>query len=363
MLSSPANPNIGIGGLTPALPVAMEPPRFYLFPSFRPVLSPRVPAFPPCVSCSYGQRPPLVLPWRLSSFPGPHEIPLEVVAPIELSFSVQLVPHHRSPLPLCLTATTNPRGAVATRQPQPSDRPLVRVPSRTWLFMAERMHEETTEKEENRKRLSDDDGATDDSGSEEGEEGELLGGEEASRSNLGMRAAQKSAMTLSRKAMTTAMSMMSHIATRRKRPKGSPQAGMSRHKPGDLFQTWRKKDAHAEGNPDYLNGRLRIGQTFLEVFAARNLWAVEDFGFGKSPSHAEKMGLALELIVNSATKPKVLQHKLRVLALGHAQMGIKSAMFPRFGEALFEFLDQVQAAALHATCLTSDPPPSPAIFV
>jgi hypothetical protein len=131
-------------------------------------------------------------------------------------------------------------------------------------------------------------------------------------------------------------------ARRRRAKKKAVDGGAVAHKPNDMYQTWRKRDALMDGNPDYINGRLCVGQTFLDIFAARNAWAVRDFNFGLSATHAEKMGLALELIVNSATRPKVLQHKLRVLSLGHDQMGIKSSMFPRFGEALFDFLEQVR---------------------
>lgn len=81
-----------------------------------------------------------------------------------------------------------------------------------------------------------------------------------------------------------------------------------------------------------------------QVFAARNPWAVTQFDFGLKDDHAEKMGEALELIVNSSTKPQVLAYKLRVLAISHVQMGIKPSMFPPFEEALFDFLKTVGAS-------------------
>eukprot|EP00951_Prasinocladus_malaysianus_P032031 scaffold309953_cov33-Prasinocladus_malaysianus.AAC.1 len=104
------------------------------------------------------------------------------------------------------------------------------------------------------------------------------------------------------------------------------------------FTLWQKKGQQQD--PEYLAGRLAVGQAFLDVFASKNAWAVKQFDFGLNPQHAEKMGEALELIVNSATKPQVLQHKLRVLALGHVQMGIKPEMFKHFEVALFDFLAQ-----------------------
>ena len=92
------------------------------------------------------------------------------------------------------------------------------------------------------------------------------------------------------------------------------------------------------------------------MFASRNPWAVTQFDFGLKDDHAEKMGEALELIVNSATKPQVLAHKLYILAIGHVQMGIKASMFPAFEEALFDFLKTVQCLPLTPA---SPPPPPP----
>jgi hypothetical protein len=105
------------------------------------------------------------------------------------------------------------------------------------------------------------------------------------------------------------------------------------------FTLWQKKESMQ--SPEYLEGRHAVGQAFLDIFASRNAWAVKDFDFGLSPTHAVKMGEALELIVHSSTKPQLLQHKLRVLSLGHVQMGIKPEFFPHFGTALFAFLEQV----------------------
>ena len=67
------------------------------------------------------------------------------------------------------------------------------------------------------------------------------------------------------------------------------------------------------------------------------------------------MGEALELIVNSATKPQVLAHKLYILAIGHVQMGVKASMFPAFEESLFDFLKTVQCLPLNLP----RPPPGP----
>eukprot|EP00951_Prasinocladus_malaysianus_P017034 scaffold133841_cov53-Prasinocladus_malaysianus.AAC.1 len=106
------------------------------------------------------------------------------------------------------------------------------------------------------------------------------------------------------------------------------------------FPMWSKKMNSAQSAAEYIEGRNAVGKYFLDLFAARNAWAVRDFDFGLNPEHAKKMGLALELIVNSATRPQVLQHKLRVLALGHVQMGIKPQMFQNFERALFQFLEQ-----------------------
>ena len=107
------------------------------------------------------------------------------------------------------------------------------------------------------------------------------------------------------------------------------------------FTLWTKKEDSE--NPEYLMGRLALGKRFLHVFADQNPWAVKQFDFGLKPDHASKMGEALELIVTSATKPQVLQHKLRVLSLSHVQMGIKPAMFTDFEKALFSVLKKVRA--------------------
>ena len=108
----------------------------------------------------------------------------------------------------------------------------------------------------------------------------------------------------------------------------------------EQFQLWRKKLEN--NNPDYLEGRRASGARFIEYFAAQNPWAVKQFDFGKSAHHPEKMGEALELIIKGATKPQILQHKLRVLSLSHVQMGIKPEMFIHFERALFDFLQQVK---------------------
>eukprot|EP00873_Tetraselmis_striata_P003952 jgi/Tetstr1/424216/TSEL_000148.t2 len=240
-----------------------------------------------------------------------------------------------------------------------SGRPKVILLNASWNQMVERLHEEAVEqgrlkksskeKKKQKKTLSEEAGDSEkesdedsDDEEEEGEEGEeeeeegkadetggLLRGKSKYFSKFG-----KSAFNL----------LTGGRKKRAPRAKPSKEDGHTHHNPNELFQTWRLRDQLTDGNPDYIDGRQRVGKTFLDIFAARNAWAVRDFNFGKSESHAEKMGLALELIVNSATKPKVLQHKLRVLALGHDQMGIKPAMFPRFGEALFDFLEQVLGA-------------------
>lgn len=113
----------------------------------------------------------------------------------------------------------------------------------------------------------------------------------------------------------------------------------------ETFALWSKKGG-SNSKPEYLAGRLATGKRFLDTFAAQNPWAVQEFEFGLKPSHAAKMGEALELIVTSATKPQVLQHKLRVLSLGHVQMGIKPEMFSTFERALFSFLNEVIPAAV-----------------
>ena len=108
------------------------------------------------------------------------------------------------------------------------------------------------------------------------------------------------------------------------------------------FPMWDKTAAQDEDiTEEYLAGRDLAGQAFVEVFSRLNPWAVRDFDYGLSADHAGKMGLALELIVSGATKPLSLQQRLRVLALGHVQMGIKPEMFPSFEKALFEFLNEV----------------------
>eukprot|EP00192_Tetraselmis_astigmatica_P001713 CAMPEP_0117667338 /NCGR_PEP_ID=MMETSP0804-20121206/10902_1 /TAXON_ID=1074897 /ORGANISM="Tetraselmis astigmatica, Strain CCMP880" /LENGTH=1564 /DNA_ID=CAMNT_0005475035 /DNA_START=106 /DNA_END=4800 /DNA_ORIENTATION=- len=106
----------------------------------------------------------------------------------------------------------------------------------------------------------------------------------------------------------------------------------------DEFRMWSKKDLVENATEEYQHGRFLVGQKFIKVFAANNPWAVTQFSFGLKEEHAEKMGEALELIVNSSTKPQVLAHKLRVLAVQHVHMGVKASMFPSFEEALFEFL-------------------------
>ena len=108
------------------------------------------------------------------------------------------------------------------------------------------------------------------------------------------------------------------------------------------FPMWGKKAVLDDTiTEEYLAGRDMAGQAFVEVFSRLNPWAVRDFDYGLSTTHAAKMGLALELIVSGATKPLTLQQRLRVLALGHVQMGIKPEMFPSFEKALFEFLNEV----------------------
>uniref|UniRef100_A0A061RFS7 Hemoglobin-like flavoprotein n=1 Tax=Tetraselmis sp. GSL018 TaxID=582737 RepID=A0A061RFS7_9CHLO len=103
---------------------------------------------------------------------------------------------------------------------------------------------------------------------------------------------------------------------------------------------WSRRETVASGDA-YLSGRDLVGRMFIEVFASRNPWAVKQFDYGQKKHHAEKMGQALELIVSCATRPKVLQHKLRVLALSHVQMGVKPEQIELFGEALFDLLEQV----------------------
>ena len=147
----------------------------------------------------------------------------------------------------------------------------------------------------------------------------------------------------------------------------------------DEFRMWSKKDLVENATQEYQKGRLLVGEKFIkvcahahlgtallparppadicaallltvssrdrlcvQVFAANNPWAVTQFNFGLKEEHAEKMGEALELIVNSSTKPQVLAHKLRVLAVQHVHMGVKASMFPSFEEALFEFLKTVR---------------------
>ena len=113
------------------------------------------------------------------------------------------------------------------------------------------------------------------------------------------------------------------------------------------FPMWSEAVSQDESiTSEYLAGRDLAGQAFVEVFARSNPWAVRDFDYGLTPGYAHKMGLALELIVSGATKPAALQQRLRVLALGHVQMGIKPEMLPSFEKALFEFLSEVRSHAV-----------------
>ena len=106
------------------------------------------------------------------------------------------------------------------------------------------------------------------------------------------------------------------------------------------FPMWTKKEKE-EGSEEYVIGRTAAGEEFVKVFAKMNPWAVDEFAYGLSPDHGKKMGLAIELLVSGATQPIKLNQRLRVLALGHVQMGIKPEMFPHFEKTLFAFLKQV----------------------
>ena len=110
---------------------------------------------------------------------------------------------------------------------------------------------------------------------------------------------------------------------------------------GTEYPMWTKKQAEEESE-EYVLGRDTAGDEFVKVFAEQNAWAVKQFDYGLDPEHGKKMGLAMELIVSSATKPQKLNQRLRVLALGHVQMGIKPEMFPHFEKTLFSFLKQVR---------------------
>lgn len=136
---------------------------------------------------------------------------------------------------------------------------------------------------------------------------------------------------------TSVATMLSRAARKEQAPKPTKIIG------GTEYPMWSKL-AGGEDTPEYIEGRDLVGAAFVEIFASQNAWAVKDFNYGLNPEHAKKMGLALELIVSGATKPQKLQQKLRVLGLGHVQMGIKPEMFPSFEKALFTFLQQVGPA-------------------
>eukprot|EP00873_Tetraselmis_striata_P007051 jgi/Tetstr1/427315/TSEL_017484.t1 len=112
------------------------------------------------------------------------------------------------------------------------------------------------------------------------------------------------------------------------------------HRTAKSKNMWSKKEAIAS-HDSYIRGRELAGEAFVEVFATRNAWAVKEYSFGLKKDHGRKLGEALELIVTSSTKPQVLQHKLRVLALSHIQMGLKPEQLAVFGDSLLEFLEQV----------------------
>ena len=121
---------------------------------------------------------------------------------------------------------------------------------------------------------------------------------------------------------------------------------------GTEYPMWSKKQAEEESE-EYILGREAAGDAFVKVFAEQNAWAVKQFDYGLDPEHGKKMGLAMELIVSGATKPQKLNQRLRVLALGHVQMGIKPEMFPHFEKTLFGFLQQVRPQVIIVIIISS----------
>mmetsp|Transcript_7928 Transcript_7928/g.22709 ORF Transcript_7928/g.22709 Transcript_7928/m.22709 type:complete len:1117 (-) Transcript_7928:312-3662(-) len=109
------------------------------------------------------------------------------------------------------------------------------------------------------------------------------------------------------------------------------------------FSMWTKKESMSD-NSSYMRGRRLAGEAFVDIFAAMHPWAVKDFNLGVKSHHADQLGEAIELLVTCTTRPQILQHKLRVLALSHVQMGIKPGQIAAFGEVLFEVLEQVLGA-------------------
>jgi hypothetical protein len=136
------------------------------------------------------------------------------------------------------------------------------------------------------------------------------------------------------------------------------------------YPMWTKKESGEGESNEYVIGRDQAGAEFVKAFSEMNPWAVAQFDYGLNPEHGKKMGLAMELIVSGATRPQKLNQRLRVLALGHVQMGIKPEMFPHFEKTLFGYLQKVTNAlrfSLRPVCRAivlvaarGLPPPPPA---
>lgn len=126
----------------------------------------------------------------------------------------------------------------------------------------------------------------------------------------------------------------------------------TRPAPGSSYWMESRGAAHGTGDSAYNQGKELVGRQFMHVFASRNGWVIERWGYGNGIGMAVKMGEMLETIVRNATRPEFLHHELRVLALKHTQMGVTADMFDDFEDALFDVLGQVTPSC---SCLDQSP--------
>jgi len=84
------------------------------------------------------------------------------------------------------------------------------------------------------------------------------------------------------------------------------------------------------------SSRLRLGNAFADEF--RRALPDGGRGYNWSESHGKKLGVVLDLIVSTVTKPHQLEQELWRVAQRHVELGVEASMLDVFETALWRFL-------------------------